>query len=225
MKLEGEHRFKSSRAEVWRALQDPQTLANSLPGVKRLEVDGPDRYAVTVTVGVGAVKGAYDGTFALTDKRDLESCRVTADASGPPGSVSASAAMTLADADDGGTVLTYDADAKVTGPLAGIGQRMVASAAKKTTNEFLEAIDRELTGVDAAPAPASPQTAPATNFAAADSAVTGPTPGPPPAGVYSPSSPAGGDGGDRELKLLTGGLVAGFLLALLGILVGRRTAR
>jgi hypothetical protein len=102
---------------------------------------------------------------------------------------------------------------------------MVASAAKKTTNEFLEAIDRELTGVDAAPAPASPQTAPATNFAAADSAVTGPTPGPPPAGVYSPSSPAGGDGGDRELKLLTGGLVAGFLLALLGILVGRRTAR
>jgi carbon monoxide dehydrogenase subunit G len=225
VKLEGEHHFKSSRAEVWRALQDPQTLANSLPGVKRLEVDGPDRYTVTVTVGVGAVKGAYDGTFALTDKHELESCRVTADASGPPGSVSATAAMTLADADGGGTVLAYDADAKVTGPLAGIGQRMVASAAKKTTKEFLEAIDRELTGVNGASAPASPNTAAATKHVAADSAVSGPIPGPPPAGVFSPSSPAGGDGGDRELKLLTGGLVAGFLLAILGVLVGRRTAR
>jgi hypothetical protein len=224
VKLEGEHHFKSSRAEVWSALQDPQILANSLPGVKRLEVDGPDRYTVTVTVGVGAVKGAYDGTFALTDKRELESCRVTADASGPPGSVSATAAMTLADGAAGGTVLAYDADAKVTGPLAGIGQRMVASAAKKTTKEFLEAIDRELTGANGAAAPASPPTA-ATNRVAVDSAVSGPIPGPPPAGVYSPSSPAGGDGGDRELKLLTGGLVAGFVLAMLGVLVGRRTAR
>ena len=225
MKLEGEHHFKSNRAEVWGALQDPQILANALPGVKRLEVDGPDRYKVTVTVGVGAVKGAYDGVFALTDKRDLESCRVTADASGPPGSVSATAAMTLGDAADGGTVLAYDADAKVTGPLAGIGQRMVASAAKKTTKEFLEAIDRELAGVGAAAAPASPQTAAATNHVAVDSAVTGPIPGPPPAGVYSPSSPAGGDGGDRELKLLMGGMIAGFLLAIFGVLVGRRTAR
>jgi carbon monoxide dehydrogenase subunit G len=224
VKLEGEHHFKSSRADVWRALQDPQTLANSLPGCKRLEVDGPDQYVVTVTVGVGAVKGAYDGRFGLTDKRELESCRLTADASGPPGSVSATAAMTLVDGADGGTVLAYDADAKVTGPLAGIGQRMVASAAKKTTKEFLEAIDRELTGTAAA-APASPQTAAATKVVAADSAVTGPIPGPPPAGVYSPSSPAGGDGGDRELKLLTGGLVVGFLLAILGVLVGRRTAR
>lgn len=224
MKLQGEHHFKSSRAEVWRALQDPQTLANSLPGAKRLEVDGPDRYTVTVTVGVGAVKGAYDGTFALTDKRELEACRVTADASGPPGSVSATAAMTLADADGGGTLLTYDADAKVTGPLAGIGQRMVASAAKKTTKEFLEAIDRELTGAGPAPARASHQTAAATNGVAADSAVTGPSLGSPPAGSYSPSSPAGGDGGDHDLKLLTGGLLAGFVLAILGVLVGRRTA-
>ena len=217
MKIEGQHRFKSSRADVWRALQDPQVLANSLPGVKRLEVDGPDSYTVTVTVGVGAVKGAYDGVFALTDKRELESCRVTADASGPPGSVAATATMTLADA-DGGTLLTYDADAKVTGPLAGIGQRMVASAAKKTTKEFLEGIDRELTGVGTAP----PQTAAATD--AADISAARPVPGQPPAGVFTPSSPAGGGGGERDLQLLTGGLIAGFLLAIIGILIGRRTA-
>ena len=223
MKIEGEHRFQSSRADVWRALQDPQILTNSLPGVKRLEVDGPDRYKVTVTVGVGAVKGAYDGTFALTDKRDLESCRVTADASGPPGSVAATAAMTLEDA-DGGTLLTYDADAKVTGPLAGIGQRMVASAAKKTTREFLQAIDRELTGTGVATR--SPQSAAASKSVAVDSAAAGSTQGPPPEGVFAPSSASGGGGGgDRDLKLVSGGLLMGFLLAIAGVLIGRRTAR
>jgi carbon monoxide dehydrogenase subunit G len=221
MKLEGEHRFKSSRADVWRALQDPQILANALPGVRRLEVDGPDRYTVTVTVGVGAVKGAYDGVFSLGDKKELESCTVKADASGPPGSVSAAASMTLRDADGGGTLLTYEADAKVTGPLAGIGQRMVASAAKKTTREFLEAIDRELTS----PTPsAASTTAAATGPVADDSAVAGPIAGSPPAGVFVSSSPAGGDGGN-DLRLLGGGVLAGFILAIIGVLIGRRTAR
>jgi hypothetical protein len=225
LKIEGQHRFQSSRPDVWRALQDPQVLANSLPGVRRLEVDGPDRYGVTVTVGVGAVKGAYDGTFELTDKRDLESCRVSAQATGAPGSVSATAAMTLAD-DGGGTLLIYDADAKVTGPLAGVGQRMVASAAKKTTREFLEAIDRELTAPAAAPAPtAEPQAAAAPDSVAADGAAAAPALGAPPAGVYLPSSPAGGGGGERDLKLFTGGLVAGFVLGVVGVLIGRRTAR
>jgi carbon monoxide dehydrogenase subunit G len=223
MKLEGEHRFTSSRAEVWRALQDPQVLANSLPGAKRLEVDGPDRYIVTVTVGVGAVKGAYDGTFALSDKKELESCRVTADASGPPGSVGATASMSLRDADGGGTVLTYEADAKVTGPLAGVGQRMIAAAAKKTTKEFLAAIDRELTNptAPAAAQPASPQTSAASR--AEDSAVNG-SAGPPPAGVFAPSSPAGGDGGN-DLRLFAGGAILGFVLAIVGVLIGRHTAQ
>jgi carbon monoxide dehydrogenase subunit G len=227
VKLDGEHRFTSSRAEVWRALQDPQMLANALPGVRRLDLTGPDSYDVTVTVGVGAVKGTYDGTFSLSEKQELESCKVQANASGPPGSISTIAAMSLRDADDGGTVLTFEADAKVTGPLAGVGQRMVAAAAKKTTREFLSAIDRELT---AGPAPAAAAgSASATNTAAAppayaaDSVVQGPASGSPSAGVFFPSAPAGGDG-DRELKLLGGGLVMGFLLALVGVLIGRRTA-
>jgi carbon monoxide dehydrogenase subunit G len=191
--------------------------------VKRLEVDGPDRYKVTVTVGVGAVKGAYDGTFSLSDKQDLESCTVQAEASGPPGSVGATASMRLSDTDGGGTLLAYEADAKVTGPLAGVGQRMVASAAKKTTKEFLAAIERELiNGPAPAAAAASTASQTATASPAVDSAVTGPS-GPPPAGVFSPSSPAGGDGGD--LKLFAGGALMGFLLAVVGILIGRRTAQ
>ena len=218
MRLEGEHTFSARREDVWRALQDPQVLANTLPGVRRLEVAGPDRYAVTVTVGVGAVKGAYDGTFSLSEKRDLESCTVIAEATGTPGSVSTTAAMVLRDAEAGGTQLSYDADAKVTGALAGVGQRMVAAAARKTTREFLAAIDRELTG--ATPSAASETEIQVTD----DSAARGVAPPAPPAGVFVPSSPAGGSG-ERELRLVGTGMLAGFLLAVAGILIGRRTAR
>jgi hypothetical protein len=53
------------------------------------------------------------------------------------------ALMTLADG-DGGALLRYEADATVTGALAGVGQRLVAAAARRTTGEFFQALDREI---------------------------------------------------------------------------------
>jgi carbon monoxide dehydrogenase subunit G len=225
VKLAGEHTFLASRAEVWRALQDPQILANALPGARQLSLTGPDTYDVTLSVGVGAVKGTYDGTFSLSDKQELESCTVQANASGPPGSISTTATMSLRDADGAGTVLTYEAEAKVTGPLAGVGQRMVAAAAKKTTREFLAAIDRELTIGPAPNDSESSEISAASPTSAAESVVHGPASGSPSAGVFSPSSPADGDDGNRDVKLLGGGLATGFLLAIVGVLIGRRSAR
>ena len=53
-----------------------------------------------------------------------------ANASGRPGSVEAVAQMRMRDGDDGGALLTYEADANVTGPLAGVGQRLIGGAAQ-----------------------------------------------------------------------------------------------
>ena len=53
-----------------------------------------------------------------------------AHATGGPGSVEAVAQMRMRDGDDGGALLTYEADANVTGPLAGVGQRLIGSAAR-----------------------------------------------------------------------------------------------
>ncbi len=96
------------------------------------------------------MKGTYEGTFALTDKRERESCTVTATASGRPGSVTAVASMRLAD-DGQGARMSYEADANVTGPLAGVGQRLMGAAARRTTEQFLSALDERI--VSGAPAP------------------------------------------------------------------------
>ena len=42
MKLEGEYTFQGSREEVWKLLQDPEILASSMPGTKKLEKTGED---------------------------------------------------------------------------------------------------------------------------------------------------------------------------------------
>ena len=85
VKITGEHDFAAARDAVWNGLHDPQVLAATMPGAHRLDPTGPNEYVITVSVGVGSVKGTYDGVFAVTDTADGEACTVRATASGRPG--------------------------------------------------------------------------------------------------------------------------------------------
>jgi carbon monoxide dehydrogenase subunit G len=196
MKVTGEHEFRASRDQVWDALQDPDVLAATLPGARSLEPKGEDEYAITVDIGVGSVKGTYDGTFALTDKVEHEACTVRATASGRPGSVTTEARMRLS-ADGQGSRMTYEADATVTGPLAGVGQRLMAAAARRTTEQFLSALDERI--VSGAPAVAEPGAEPGAALVPAPRAT--------------------------DAKIIVASALGGFALALIGVAVGRWTAR
>jgi carbon monoxide dehydrogenase subunit G len=198
MKVTGEHAFNVPREQVWAALQDPRMLAGAMPGTRRLEPTGPDQYTITVDVGVGSVKGTYDGTFALTDKEEGQACTVRAAASGRPGSVDAVARMRLSDR-DGGVLLEYEADATVTGPLAGVGQRLMGAAARRTTEQFLSSLETMIVSPPAEAEPAAAARAPGAEVVAAP-----------------PRS---------DTRVIVGSALGGFLLALIGVAVGRWTAR
>jgi carbon monoxide dehydrogenase subunit G len=199
VKVTGEHTFGLTRDQVWAGLQDPKILAAAMPGARRLEPTGPDEYTIVVDVGVGSVKGTYEGTFALTDKQEGEACTVRATASGRPGSVETIARMRLTDR-EGGALLTYEADATVTGPLAGVGQRLMGAAARRTTEQFLSALETTIVSPPAAEAAPAAAAAPGTQIVAAPRAAA-------------------------DTRVIVGSALAGFVLALVGVAVGRWTAR
>ena len=197
MKITGEHDFAAAREDIWNGLHDPRVLAATMPGAHRLEPTGPNEYTITVSVGVGSVKGTYDGVFAVTDTAEGEACTVRATASGRPGSVETVAQMQLTDG-EGGAHMVYEAEATVTGPLAGVGQRLMAAAARRTTEQFLSALDSHLV---------SP---PQEKEAAAAA----------PGQAIEPARPAATD-----TRVIVTSALAGFVLALIGVAVGRWTAR
>jgi carbon monoxide dehydrogenase subunit G len=199
MKMQGSYTFSKDRRAVWDALQDPQTLASTLPGVRRLEVVAPDRYSITAQVGVGSVKGLFDGTFEVADKNEFESCLLRGSARGSSGSTQVEARVVLADSDGSGTHLTYDADAAVTGAIAGVGQRMIQAASKRMAQQFFQAVDGYRPGQTAPTAAVAPEGA---------------------GQVFTrPPSPT------PDWRPFAAGIVVGGLLALVGVAVGRRTAR
>jgi hypothetical protein len=102
---------------------------------------------MTVTAGVAAIKGTYDGTVALTDPEPPGQFRMRAKGAGGPGTVDADVLVRLAPSATGGTDLVYDADATVGGVIGGVGQRMLSGVTKKMAGQFFEAVDDDIAGV------------------------------------------------------------------------------
>ena len=147
MRISGTAALKADPQQVWDAFHDPEVLQRCLPGCESLTATGPDRYAMTVTAGVAAIKGTYDGTVALVDPQPPGQFTMKASGTGAPGTVDAQVLVRLAPSDTGGTELVYDADATVGGVIGGVGQRMLTGVTRKMAGQFFEAVDDDIAGV------------------------------------------------------------------------------
>jgi uncharacterized protein len=154
MRLAGESVLHAPVEKVWDALLDPAVLVRTIPGCERLEETGDNRYDMTVTAGVAAIRGTYAGTCELRDLRPHESLVMAVQGAGAPGTISADVAVRFEERPDG-TAVSYDADAVVGGMLGGVGQRMLGSVSKRMAGEFFGAIDEALAGGLAATAPSA----------------------------------------------------------------------
>lgn len=227
MKLSGTASLNASPQEVWEAVHDPAVLARCLPGCQQLTVVGTHEYAMTVTAGVSAIKGTYDGRVTLSRQQHPESFVMTAVGAGAPGTVNADVLVRLAPSHSGGTDLAYEADAAVGGAIGGVGQRMLVGVTRRMAGDFFAAVDEEVAGTrGSAESPPSPDGTP-------------PAPGTGPATAEIPVAPArGSEPGETTMPAVYPGRAAvpglepsrardvalgvavGGLVALAGVIVG-----
>jgi hypothetical protein len=143
MKVEGTYTLPAPRQRVWDMLIDPAVLAKTTPGVKKLEPLGDDRYKATIEVGVGPVRGTYDGQVSITDKQAPERMRLTVEGGGRPGTLKATGELRLEE-QAGSTLVAYTGEAQVTGLVASVGHRLIGGVAKQMAADFFKALEREL---------------------------------------------------------------------------------
>lgn len=157
MMVEGEFTFQGPREIVWNLLQDPEVLAKALPGTKTLTRTAEGRFEGAMQVGVGPVTaGEFSVTVVLKDPVPPERFSMQVDGKGGIGFTRGTAQVELLAIDGGGTVMKYRADLQIGGKIAGVGQRVLDSAARAMTKQGLEAVNRELQSrlIGAAPASA-----------------------------------------------------------------------
>jgi carbon monoxide dehydrogenase subunit G len=209
MKITGHHTVPFPVESVWDALLDPAVLVRTLPGCERLVATGENSYAMTVSAGVAAIRGTYDGTCVLSDLEPHESLQMVLQGAGAPGTVDASVHVAFAPVDEG-TRISYAADASVGGMVGGVGQRMLGSVSQRMAGEFFDNVADALASPGASGAPGAP-------VGAAVGSDLGPAA---PGTVFTP--PPRPPSSQQDFVR---GLAVGAGLVLLGVLAGRLLGR
>jgi carbon monoxide dehydrogenase subunit G len=148
VKVSGTYLLNAPRERVWECLNDPAFLKESLPGCESMEGIGPDQYQAVLTVGIAAVKGKYTGTVTLSEKDPPRRLKMRVEGKGTGGFVQGTGLLELAE-DPQGTKVTYDGDVQVGGPIASVGQRLLAGAARMLVGQFFKAVNERLAALAA----------------------------------------------------------------------------
>jgi uncharacterized protein len=143
MEISGSYTFSAPPDRVWGLLMNPAVLSSCIPGCERFEADGEDRYNVTLTVGLAAITGTYNGTVVLTEKVPLTSYRLLVEGEGRPGFVKGSSAVTLR-AEGAATAVDVTATVQTGGPIARVGQRLIGGVAKMMLDRFFACLQSKL---------------------------------------------------------------------------------
>jgi len=159
MELQGQQLIPLPRPRVWAALNDAEVLRACIPGCQALTKTAEDRFSATVVSKIGPVSAAFTGEVLLSDIVPEVSYTISGSGKGGvAGFAKGRSEVALADGPEG-TILTYTATAEIGGKLASVGSRLLQGVARRTADDFFNALVEQL-------APARQIVEPATAFPA-----------------------------------------------------------
>lgn len=155
MKISGSYTLPVARERAYQLLQDPEILAQCMPGTDHLAKIGPDEYEMKMKMVISAVQGLFAGKIRVADQQPPEQFRLLVEGSGKVGFLKGEGVLTLVPSDastsDPSTEVHYEGDVQVGGVIAGVGQRLLDTTAKLVIRKFFEKLT-ELAGQAAVPA-------------------------------------------------------------------------
>ena len=209
MRVEGTRSFAAPRAVVWNVLNDPEQMAELMPGVESFDVQDDRHWSakVKVPLGLGGLRMSIN--FEKTEERELEFAQLHAKGSGVGALMDMNTGFHLSDEGDG-TAMRWEADVKIAGPVGSMGQRVLQPIVNQQVKNVLDALDKQVTA--AAGETSGAQTPPQASDAGGDAGTPEPTTdadastdpelkdyGPPAEGVADPEGSSGAEEGISPL--------------------------
>jgi uncharacterized protein len=154
VKVSGEREFTSPRDDVWRVLNDPASMAKTMPGVESFDVqdDKHWRANVKVPLGLGGLKLTMN--MEKTEEREPEFAQLAIKGNGVGAILSMTTAFTLTD-NGAGTKMDWEADVRIAGPVGSMGQRVLQPIVNQQVQHVLSALDEQVRLASASTPPES----------------------------------------------------------------------
>jgi uncharacterized protein len=157
VKVDGTKSFDAPRALVWEVLNDPERMAQLMPGVESFDVQDERHWRANVKVplGMGGLRMSF--SFEKTEEREPEFARLHAKGNGVGAIVSMDTRFNLAEA-GGGTEMQWEADVRIAGPVGSMGQRVIQPIVNQQVGNVLTALEKQVNEAHAGAPAAQPAT-------------------------------------------------------------------
>ena len=149
MNVSGERTFAAPRQAVWDVLNDPASMAKTMPGVESFDVHDAERWTANVKIplGLGGLKMKIDMT--KTEERPPEFARLHIKGTGVGAMLNMQTSFELSDAAEG-TSMKWAADVKLAGPVGSMGQRVLQPIVNQQVQHVLKSLDAQVQAAVAA---------------------------------------------------------------------------
>jgi len=141
--VSGERSFAAPREEVWKVLNDPASMARTMPGVESFDVHDEKRWTANVKIplGLGGLKMKVD--MEKVEEQAPEHASLNIKGHGVGAMLSMQTSFDLADEGEG-TLMKWAAEVKIAGPVGSMGQRVIQPIVNQQVSHVLSALDREV---------------------------------------------------------------------------------
>jgi uncharacterized protein len=141
--VSGERSFEAPRQAVWAVLNDPESMAKTMPGVESFDVHDAKRWTANVKIplGLGGLRMKID--MDKTDERELEFAALHVKGQGVGAMLNMQTSFELTD-EGAGTKMKWAADVKLAGPVGSMGQRVLQPIVNQQVQHVLRALDRQV---------------------------------------------------------------------------------
>jgi len=144
MHFEGLFGTSAPKSQVYAFVTDPKEVAGCMPGLQSVHVKSPDEFDTVVRVGVSFIRGEFTLHFRLIEKEPTSSTKFAVHGMGLGSAVDMEIALAISAGKDSGASMKWQADARVSGKVASLGQRLMEAQAEKIIREFFDCFRQKL---------------------------------------------------------------------------------
>ena len=145
MIVSGTKELGAPREVVWSVINEPSEMAKLMPGVESFEITDEKHWTakVKVPLGLGGLKMTVD--FEQLEERPLEFASMRGKGKGMGAMMDMTTSFTLSGEGDH-THMAWEADVKLAGVLASMGQRVLQPIVNQQVEGIMSALEKKLEG-------------------------------------------------------------------------------
>src|SRR6266487_2240639 len=138
MQLKGKHILNAPSSVVWNMLMDTDTLARIVPGITSLERISDNSFKSILDIKLGPVSGSFTGNLQMEDIEEQKGFTLKVQQNSKIGNANTAIKISLTPVAENHTEVGFDGDAKLSGLLASMGQRVISGVSNTLQNSSLQ---------------------------------------------------------------------------------------